>query len=325
MPASYSDTALQIHTKFRIEVETSSPLTRTHKKASTELEAIEGTFPNLQDPVIAASMAAWLYFLCLVDDLVEEMNADAGVSILNEIIILLKGSRRSSFDLGILGRPVPTAKGKNHTQSKSSYSCDTVFEYEIRHVTSCFRLHLMALLPCATYEGFCDDIGNVFEAMAKEIGFRRYQKGDISEYMRIRESTIGLTPFFNLLRVSQKYSSQGSSGSLALLELCVNVVVGLQNDLIGLEKDIATREWMNYAIVDVGYRGDMEQREALQLVKPGVQRAVESHNCTVRLAVKYWEELVVEGNVQDIQIALSMLVFIDRHLQWALTSKRYKA
>jgi hypothetical protein len=143
-----------------------------------------------------------------------------------------------------------------------------------------------ALLTGASYRDLCHGISEVFDAMVEELRFRQFLDRDLFKYLSIRGSTVGLTPFFHLLRVNLGHS-RPCSQNLTILELCVHIVVGLQNDLIGVERDIATREWMNYAVVYAGYRGDLDQRDGMKVVESGIHRAVERHNFVMKLAIEH--------------------------------------
>jgi hypothetical protein len=321
-PSALTD-ALSLHLRFRLDAEPSYPLQETHKKAKTELKAIQDTLPAVHSPTILASMTAYFFILCHVDDLVEEMSPDAAQAILMEVPGLFQGPRRQSLALGMLGEP-DSQPSVFRNRSKSCYTCDYTFAQQIRHVIDSFRRHVTELLHASTYESLCCDICKVFAAMSEEIHFRRQMDCDMRKYLSIRVLTIGLTPLFNLLRVSMGHSGQPSQ-NLDLLDQGVHLIVGLQNDIVGVQKDVVTREWMNYAVVYAKYHGDIKSGERLELVEEGMQKAVDSHNVAMELVMEYWEAIVEGGDAKEIQVALSLLVFVAEHFKWATRSKRYKS
>jgi hypothetical protein len=145
--------------------------------------------------------------------------------------------------------------------------------------------------------------------------------------------TIGIAPFFALLDASilpHAASRQPSIGLENILR-ALAIAIGMQNDLIGLEKDLATAERMNLVTVSSAAMAGSEPRsdtEMASFLAEGVRRAVAIHNWAVSTAVGEWQliqQIARPGKEGDAERELSgaMLGFIEAHLMWASQVKRY--
>ena len=305
--------AVEIYSTFRLEVEPEHPSVPTSVKAMNELMVIQNTFPSVSSTAILVSMTAWLFVLCFVDDHVDQMEASAGRTLLNDIMAVLAP-----------GAPLPddliAEKGFFMNSMRDE---DLRAVRQVRHTMSCFLRNVKALLPATTYEALCHDISDVFVAMVDDLRFKKHMNTDLPEYLRIRDSTIGVSPFFTLLRTSLGYVSEPSI-ALTLLESHITTAVVLQNDLIGLERDIHSGEWMNYGIIYTAYRGSLEDENTATAIGPGISQTVTEHNTAIEVAMDVLESIVEGNSVHDIQVALSVLVFVSRHFSVAKRSERYK-
>jgi hypothetical protein len=98
----------------------------------------------------------------------------------------------------------------------------------------------------------------------------------------------------------------------------VATIVGLQNDLVGLRKDVEEGEKMNHAIL-------LTERKGLGL-RQAVEVAVEKHNQCVRDMLEEVERLErridAKGGWRELREC--MVGFVGTHFEWATAAKRYK-
>jgi hypothetical protein len=183
------------------------------------------------------------------------------------------------------------------------------------------RQHLQALLPLSAYHDLCPDMIAVFEAMYEEISFRQLKDRDLARYLAIRAQTIALFPLFKLVRFSSG-SEPMASQQISQLESSVSLAVGLQNDIVGVDKDIAQGDWMNYPMV---YAESCNSTDKLAAIEIGAQKGVENHNFAVKVAIEQWNVIRDNGSSEDREVAAAILILVARHFKWASEAKRYKS
>lgn len=258
-------------------------------------------------------MAAWFFLLCFVDDVVEKMPPMAAQATLHEGIQAI-GRRR------LLNRGTRKVSASSQAECGEEDITEAKVEGHQRVLYACkvFGYHVKELMRKQTYKEFLRSISEVFEGMAEEIEFRERKIPDVSLYLTIRIRTIGLSPFFILLADQCLSQVSGRDERLSVLETCVNVAIGMQNDLIGLDKDRKVGEWMNFAVlaamdnISTADTGD------------GVLRCVETHNCAVRLALHSWNLMDAGTEVADRIYAAKLLHFVHLHFRWAVAAQRYR-
>lgn len=96
----------------------------------------------------------------------------------------------------------------------------------------------------------------------------------------------------------------------------IGLAIGIQNDLIGLQRDIERGEAFNYVLRLQSPSSDEKETRT--------SKAVELHNDAIRKAVDVWEDVKAEAQVGPPACTDTLLTFVERHYLWALTSKRYK-
>lgn len=145
--------------------------------------------------------------------------------------------------------------------------------------------------------------------------------------MGIRTRTIGLQPFVVLLETEMLEEKHVKSEALTALIREINVVVGLQNDVLGLEKDIGVGEVMNFVVVAsrVEGRGAWTE-ERLRSVEEAVVRAVDAHNKTLE-SVKGLRRAILDAGKGDGEelVAEALYRFATTHYFWASAARRYQA
>ena len=200
-------------------------------------------------------------------------------------------------------------------------------EFVIHHIVKHFARYSHTLLPATTYIPFIYDINEIFDFMVVEMDFRETSPTTVESYMTIRRVTISISPFFTLLEGS--LSMVSTSSSLARLKQLLQEVCGLQNDLIGLDKDIQADWPLNVVMIlrelklkQLLVRGMDDER--VQTMTSSVMDARDMHNMAVEEFVTLWRATrgsIVEG---EKRISDIMMMFMNRHFMWAVASKRYK-
>jgi len=265
-------------------------------------------------------MAAWFSALCRIDDLVETLHPDAiPHALLDSLSILRDGyiSFHESIDL-CLDDVIAAA------------DVDTL--NRVRKISYALRNHLVSLLPRATYQRVVDGVADTWAGIVAETYLRAQAQGQVDGdgYLEVRTRTCGLTPFFALLAYatgtaySQEECCAGRSKAVEELEGCVKVAVGVQNDLVGLEKDMKTKESMNYVLVSAITTAGGKDVKSITDVSVAIERAVEVHDRAVEVAMSLLAEIEREGGETEVRRARELVAFIGRHFEWAVGSRRYK-
>jgi hypothetical protein len=257
------------------------------------------------------AMAAWFFLLCFVDDIVETLPlraAKAGLrkaqQTMKRTLLLSRGKRKIT----------PSERQEAHADVHIEREADA--QQKVQHACKAFRSYVRDLLPRSTYKPLLQGVSEVFEGMIDEIEFREQRVPDVDAYLRIRVRTIGLSPLFILL--GGYCFDHVPSRRVPALEMCVKVAVGMQNDLMGLEKDRSVGEWMNFAIIATMDHTSVTER------RDGLLRCVKAHNAAVRQAVHCWELLQAGADDAERWYAWQLLRFVELHYQWACTASRYQ-
>lgn len=135
---------------------------------------------------------------------------------------------------------------------------------------------------------------------------------------------MGVMPFFTMigsLRVSER---ERHFEEIKELERRVCQVVGLQNDLVGLEKDLKNGEIMNAVIITardkaVGQETDISHQH--------IEEICDLHNDWMLSTVEAWEVIQrsTKSELEEMILGTEVLAFADTHLKWCVSSKRYQA
>ncbi|KAK4550837.1 hypothetical protein LTR36_000417 [Oleoguttula mirabilis] len=274
------------------------------KKAAKDIAAIRLAFPRVYDDKIVLAMATWFALLCTVDDAVEKLAVSAAELAIAQSIATLEKSMRP-------GKP-----------RKPSFYDPSCFADDIQRVSAvikAFVSQMRGLLPERAYIAFIAAIINVLQGISAERVYR--ELGDIDEqtYINIRLRTVGLQPFFVLLSHTFRVAScEASAGSLLMvLESSLALAVGLQNDILGLSKDLQLGEICNFVILD-------SQRSGHGF-DSSLGKAVRMHNAAVEEAVDSWAKLTEHcGSSCGLSsYADSILGFAATHFVWASSAERY--
>ncbi|KAI7091871.1 hypothetical protein KC356_g39 [Hortaea werneckii] len=186
-------------------------------------------------------MCSWFALLCAVDDEIESLKPDKAHETLTQLTLDIQQHHHAQvlkqFDSGrIQSRP----HGRQEEHSR------------LETLNQRFTLSAKTSLPPTQYHDFLKQIVQVWESMKDEIALRQSSLKDEATYLQIRSRTVGLAPFFTLLKAEfcpESDSDAVTDAHLDRLQELVSIVVGLQNDLVGLERDMASLETCNIIIL----------------------------------------------------------------------------
>ncbi|KAF5850101.1 hypothetical protein GGP41_002337 [Bipolaris sorokiniana] len=165
-------------------------------------------------------------------------------------------------------------------------------------VSSFIRQCQVVLSPRALVRVF-DDIVNYLEGLKEEAAYQESTAAlpNIEDYLRVRLGTIGLRPFFTILRHTLTISTSNIKDSSSfwtsplhskLLD-CIQPAIGLQNDIVGLSKDIKKSVRMN--LVMVLLEQQHKTTSNLEAVSMARTTAVSIHNTKMQEVMRVWADI----------------------------------
>ncbi|KAJ5817091.1 hypothetical protein N7447_009324 [Penicillium robsamsonii] len=269
-----------------------------YERCFAEASAINLFFPDVRSESVRICMAAWLAANCAADDILEAMPPAAATVALKEAILKLQGTKADV----------------SPTNKVASILC-FFQEYCIQQLDLCE----------STARELSNDICDMCEGLLDELLFRRgLLPNNLETYLQFRGRTMGIHPFFTLIRTLHKPINAEYLSRLRDLQKRVSLVLGLQNDLVGLEKDRRNGETMNAVLVSVKEQAGID----VDFILPKtIQDVCVIHNFCLSAAVEMHERLHVSwnGEVHKEILETSILAFADTHLKWCASSKRYQA
>lgn len=112
------------------------------------------------------------------------------------------------------------------------------------------------------------------------------------------------------------------------LQDAVCLACGLQNDLIGIEKDLEKGDMMNAVIVLLRSRSGNVQDLDETLFQTCVYEIVQRHNKSVETALARYGSLtsLTSGNAghRTVDVARKIILLIETHMRWCASAKRYR-
>ncbi|RJE25566.1 hypothetical protein PHISCL_02106 [Aspergillus sclerotialis] len=294
-------TELDTHRQFRLS---SIPIPEgAEKQAKSELKTIRLFFPQICSVRIRICMAAWLGTLCDVDDLIEAMGpSDAASAISGSLAIL-----QDEVGNGVEANRISTL-GK------------------VLYAVQIFRDHCSRYLDKDEVKDFLNEVCSVFKGFSWELELReKALASDLETYINIRMRTVGVAPFFSLIK--SEYSPGYHAEELLEMQRDIYTAVGLQNDLIGLEKDIQTGEAMNAVIYAMKSTRQKEGHDVGIGLPGAVSLVCELHNTAITRALKRHDHLISTPECppsSGIIIANAMLLCTATHLEWCVSTKQYR-
>ncbi|KAK2616800.1 hypothetical protein QQS21_000177 [Conoideocrella luteorostrata] len=294
---------LEVHTEFRGHMlQHERSWEKNVSAARAEVNTINTLFPRQLSDDIRICFAAWLCFACAADDILETISPDEGEAVLYECIGIVQGY--SPFG------------GPSHTS-------DT----RIQHMAEILHSHCSKHLSRSTCRVFFQEVCAVLQAHVDEKYFLSGRLlTDMPTYMTIRSRTISLNPFFEIIKAECLPEIYRLSPTWQQLQHHVSSTAGLQNDLIGLERDLEEGEQLN-AVVVLMAANNSDQPPGAQLAAC-VALAVAEHNKSIAQVVALVSCVAKLGETMPDSVADTLLhisLLCETHLRWATSAKRYKA
>ncbi|KAK0614751.1 hypothetical protein B0T14DRAFT_313288 [Immersiella caudata] len=281
-----------------------------HKKCAAEVAAIKTFFPYIRDESLYICFTAWLSFACAMDDILETLDPMSREETLIECVAVVE--QRLSFAcawpwfdnaLEMLRRV------KRGRPGESPRAVDS----RVPTLTRTLVSHCKAHLPDDSFRAFFKAIVVVFHAHAEEARFIRGAiPGDLSTYMQFRCRTISLNPFFEVIKCKYLPPEWKSAPVWDNLQMQVSRAAGLQNDLIGLERDMEEGEPLNAVIVLLRSAG-FQKNKSVALALDAVADICLAASAAPR------ETFMAVASVMRHIVSLA-----DTHLKWCSTAKRYQ-
>lgn len=194
-------------------------------------------------------------------------------------------------------------------------------------MTGAFEAHCSQFLTQTSRPIFYEAVRSVLEAYIEECHF--VEGGaitDIPTYMSIRRRTIGLNPFFELIKSEYLPREACSDPAWEPLQTHVSAAAGLQNDLIGLERDVEKGEILNAVLIRM--RAKQTATDAAtpdELMSASVSYVNEQHNLAVQSSLESFSQLRQESSPRCVrEVARYILLVCQTHLIWCTSDRRYK-
>jgi hypothetical protein len=303
----------QAHTKF---LETARAITdesaqKTKEDAYRDVAAVSLAFPIMQThPEILLVMTAWFRLLFDTDDEVEQLPENEAQLVLGRCVDLFhcpEHLRRSDSPF------------EDTTATSASWG-------KISRWTQAFFNHIAPLLPDQLFDDLSRTISKVWEAMVEETVLKNAQYLDEARYLDVRSRSIGVQPFFLLLEHTLDAplervdgGTNASTKRLDELKQSIGIVVGLQNDIIGLERDYGSGIRFNHVMLT-------SQDHSVKAVESALTGTVKLHNDTVQLIADRWTGMTSTSAPCSVvkDFGESLLGCIEPHVKWASAAQRYK-
>ncbi|KAJ5425298.1 hypothetical protein N7465_000368 [Penicillium sp. CMV-2018d] len=291
------------HANFKasIQPEKAGDTKDFYERCFAEAAAINLFFPDVRSECIRICMTAWLAANCAVDDILEAMPLATATFALKEAILKLQGKQSNV----------------SPTNKVASILC-FFQEYCIQQLD----------LGKSTARELSDDICDMCYGLLDELLFRQgILPNNLETYLQFRGRTMGIHPFFTLIRTLHESVEEEYLTGLRNLQKGVSLILGLQNDLVGLEKDRRNGETMNAVLVSLKEQAGMDVDRMDMILPRTIQDVCDIHNLCVSAAVEMHDGLHVSlnGDAHDPILETAILAFADTHLKWCASSKRYQA
>lgn len=155
---------------------------------------------------------------------------------------------------------------------------------------------------------------------------------DLHTYMKIRGETIALNPFFELIKCEYLPSANRQLDSVVeQLQRDISRTAGLQNDLIGLERDMASGERMNAVMVLIRAHASNFENLSEAAFSRYIRRVCREHNHNVDRALRRITQIQRVHQANDelsseyyVMIARHIVLMGETHLRWCSSAKRYR-
>jgi hypothetical protein len=194
--------------------------------------------------------------------------------------------------------------------------------------------HCTRYLSPKSAQAFLGSICEVLEAHIEEIHFLHSPSTDsLPTYMSIRRRNIALNPFFEVIKCEYLAAEDWELNTAWMaLQNEVSRVAGLQNDLIGLVRDLEDGEQLNAVMVLMrGFRGYNDSNVNPRILSRCVALVNAEHNQSISRCLEYTTQLhraaetLGASAIDRIEkVARHILMMCETHLRWCSSAKRYR-
>ncbi|KAF4306633.1 hypothetical protein GTA08_BOTSDO05894 [Botryosphaeria dothidea] len=266
------------------------------KASAKEVGIVRNAFPHVSSPEAMLAMAAWFSVLLIVDDLVESMGVGDAREALTVSIKILRGSCLAASEEP--NKPI----------------------VKVFHVIRSLWTRIHYLLDQDLAQAMLKDIRACLEGQLAELQYRNTPCTSLAEYACIRRHSIGAMPFLTLtcLELSREIPNRQEKLLRHIKDIVVSIVF-LQNDLVGLEKDLKEEATMNAFMV----RSRSRATSPIPTLQD-IRELAHQHNTMVSEALFICRSSCGFEDSEGYRLAVASVVsFISTHLTWAKKSKRY--
>ena len=283
--------------------------------ARLELGTVLKLFPAEKSENTRLALAAWLSYNLVLNDAVEKMTGqdarpDDVRHDLSEAWKLFDGRYDCNPESGEGASP-------SIKQSANNVSC----------LSDALKKHLRGLLSARAIPVTFRHIRDVLLGFVEESLFRETETWDIDHYLSIHTKTIGLRPWFAMLMISDASIPMSEADALmANLKTWVTFAIGLQNDIIGLERDLERGQTMNFITV---LRNQATGASAnflalgIDAYDKEAYTAIQYHNEAFRWATGCFNSISRCGSRTDRSQASKIYHLLSTHKNWAVKFGRY--
>lgn len=256
-------------------------------------------------------MTATIFAYCAIDDFIEQMRPENVEALMKYCIEILQ------------------APSQRHLRRASASQVDDLYKKlddlskKTVKLTMAWQMHLSQLLPNAVdYDFVVEDICDCLQAFIDEAWYKAERCTEVEEYLRIRTITVGVNTFMRIFQVDSG-TRRCNSPAMQQLGNYVCAVVGIHNDLVGLDKDVRVQEWMNLALVISRNANEFEDRQVT--LSEATDRTIMTCNALVNKSVQICDSISLEGSADEKMLAQEWVAVIERCLRWMKATKRYKS
>ncbi|USP80494.1 hypothetical protein yc1106_07768 [Curvularia clavata] len=246
-----------------------------------------------------------------------------------------------------------TRQGRTIVNNITESGHERVFALAFNFIRQC-----KMVLSSQTISKVFAEVINCLEALKKEPDSQESMEMlSIEDYMQLRMRTIGLSPFFVILettlvdienekikalelgsnndtkdlrghRSTTGHSNDSSSFWTSLLhkKLCESIqrIAGLQNDIVGLSRDMENGEYLNLAVLLLKQRNQATKNQ--QAINKARATAVLMHNKEMQNLIINWADIQAAYHSTAVHIyAQSLVAFTRTHFTWATHAHRYRS
>lgn len=194
--------------------------------------------------------------------------------------------------------------------------------------------HCTRYLSQKSADAFFKAVCDVLEAHIEEIYFLQGRFTDsLAAYMSIRSRTIALNPFFEVIKSEYLSKSDWEYNALwRKLQQEVSRVCGLQNDLIGLVRDLEDGEQLNAVMVLMrGFSAINKHQLDHEALSRCVALVNAEHNRSAARSFEFTAQIHGAAEASDCStierfesVARHILMMCETHLRWCSSAKRYR-